>query len=144
MTKQTIQSIPTDIRQDPGIKRLLERMPDDVQDSFDEEQLMHLRNAIGARNWGNHGVDCRGVLSLPMLGWRFYYVFLIGRNRRHLSENEKRLASFVGVCFVTGVSVIAILTVLLCLYLIKSALGIDIFPGFSLGIWGWFKGNFLQ
>lgn len=27
---------------------------------------------------------------------------------------------------------------LLVLYLLKSAAGIDLFPGFSLGIWGWF------
>ena len=30
---------------------------------------------------------------------------------------------------------------LLLLYLIKSALGIDLIPGFSLGIWGWFKAH---
>jgi hypothetical protein len=25
------------------------------------------------------------------------------------------------------------------LYLLKSALGINLFPGFSLGLWDWFK-----
>ena len=29
---------------------------------------------------------------------------------------------------------------ILVLYLIKSALGIDIFKGFSFGVWDWFKG----
>ena len=33
---------------------------------------------------------------------------------------------------------------LLILYLVKSALGIDLVPGFSLGTWGWFKGEFLN
>lgn len=37
----------------------------------------------------------------------------------------------------------SVLTGLLLLYLLKSALGIDLVPGFSLGIWGWFKDVFL-
>jgi hypothetical protein len=28
------------------------------------------------------------------------------------------------------------------LYLLKSALGIDLFPNHSLGIWSWFKSSF--
>ena len=38
---------------------------------------------------------------------------------------------------------LAVLAVLV-LYLVKSALGIDLVPGFSLGVWGWFKGVFLS
>lgn len=145
MTDQTIeaQTIPTDIRRDPSIQRLLERMPESVQESFDDEQLMHIRNAVGARNWGNHSVDSRGVLTLPMLKWRYYYVFLIGRNRRELSDKERRMAALLGAMFITGMTTFAILSGLLVLYLIKSALGIDLFPNFSLGIWGWFKANVL-
>ena len=30
---------------------------------------------------------------------------------------------------------------ILVLYLIKSALGIDLIPGFSFGVWDWFKGE---
>jgi hypothetical protein len=33
---------------------------------------------------------------------------------------------------------------LLVLFLVKSAMGIDIFPNFSLGIWGWFQQTFLK
>jgi hypothetical protein len=29
------------------------------------------------------------------------------------------------------------------LYLVKSALGIDLIPGFSFGVWGWFQENVL-
>ena len=35
--------------------------------------------------------------------------------------------------------VIVVLLVTLSLYLIKSAMGIDVFPHFSFGVWDWFK-----
>ena len=31
----------------------------------------------------------------------------------------------------------------LILYLVKSALGIDLIPGFLFGVWGWFQENVL-
>ena len=33
---------------------------------------------------------------------------------------------------------------ILVLYLIKSALGIDLIPGFSFGVWDWFNEEFLK
>ena len=139
MDEKQIQSSPEDIRQDPGIRRLLERMPDSVAKSFNDEQLMHIRNAVGSRNWGNHSIDVRGTMTIPMVGWRYYYVFLFGKNRRRLNNAEKHIALFAGTLFLTAVTTISILVVLLVLYLLKSAAGIDLFPGFSLGIWSWFK-----
>ena len=38
----------------------------------------------------------------------------------------------------------SVLSGLLILYLIKSALGINLFENFSLGIWSWFKANILN
>ncbi|WED20603.1 hypothetical protein L3Q72_08045 [Vibrio sp. JC009] len=143
ISEGTIQSAQQDIRRDPTVARLLERMPKSVQDSFDDEQLMHIRNAVGSRKWGNHSVDLRGVVSIPMIRWRYYYVFLIGKNRRELSVKEKLLSLWLGAIFMTGFTVFAVLCVLLILYLLKSAAGIDLFPGFSLGIWTWFKANVL-
>ncbi|MCE0495362.1 hypothetical protein [Vibrio salinus] len=144
MTDSAKQIIPEDIRHDPGIQRMLERMPDSVQKSFNDEQLMHIRNAIGARNWGNHKIDCRGVITFPMLGWRYYFVFLFGKNRRHLTGKEKRIANGLGTLIAAGLLTVVVLFVLVILYLLKSALGIDIFPGFSFGLWTWFKANVLS
>ncbi|RQW62807.1 3-phosphoshikimate 1-carboxyvinyltransferase [Vibrio viridaestus] len=120
---------------------MLERMPKSVQSSFTDEQLMHIRNAVGARNWGNHSVDCRGVVSVPMSSWRYYFVFLVGRNRRRLSDTEKQLSLWMGALFTLAILSLFTLAVILVLYLLKSALGIDIFPNFSFGIWTWFKHN---
>jgi len=33
---------------------------------------------------------------------------------------------------------------ILVLYLVKSALGIDLIPGYSCGVWDWFKEEFLK
>ena len=127
------------ISNQPAIKNLLSRMPEEVANSFTEEQLSHLLTAVGSRSWGKHKVDFRGTFKLPFYQWRFYYVFLAGKNYRELSRKEKRISLLI-TTIVTSVFLIFSATLgLLVLYLIKSALGIDLFPGFSLGIWGWFK-----
>ena len=41
---------------------------------------------------------------------------------------QDRPCRFLALCTLLG---------LLALYIAKSAAGIDLFPGFSLGIWGW-------
>lgn len=127
------------IHDDPAIKTLLSRMPPSVAESFNEEQLNHLLTAIGSRSWGKHAIDLRGTFKIPFYPWRFYYVYLMGKNHRELSRKEKRISFITGVVCFSLFLMICVLLGLLVLYLIKSALGIDLFPNFSLGIWGWFK-----
>ncbi|TMS92385.1 3-phosphoshikimate 1-carboxyvinyltransferase [Pseudoalteromonas sp. S201] len=130
----------SNLQNDPAIRSLLERMPKNIQTTFTDEQLAHLKIAIGARQWGNHAVDFRGVVKL--FKYRYYYVFLAGRNRRELSAKEQKIARFTQAFILSiGVTFIILFT-LLVLYLIKSALGIDIFEGYSFGVWSWFKGLF--
>jgi len=130
----------SNLKQDPAIRSLLERMPKNIQTTFTDEQLAHLKIAIGARQWGNHAVDCRGVVKF--FKYRYYYVFLAGRNRRELSLKEQKIARFTQAIILSLVVTFTILFTLLVLYLIKSALGIDIFDGYSFGVWSWFKGLF--
>ncbi|GAA5213064.1 3-phosphoshikimate 1-carboxyvinyltransferase [Corallincola platygyrae] len=124
---------------DPVILRLFERMPHSVQESFTEEQLMHLKVAVGSRGWGEHAVDVRGSFR----GWRhrYYYVMLFGRNRRHLTPGQKRIHNLISAAMLTGFVCVGLLIGLLGLYLLKSAAGIDLFPDHSLGIWDWFNSN---
>jgi hypothetical protein len=128
------------IHDDPAIRELLARMPNAVADSFNEEQLSHLLTAIGARSWGKHAVDVRGTFKIPFYRWRFYYVLLLGKNHRGLTRKEKQLSLLTSTLVLSVFLILCALGGLLLLYLIKSAMGIDLFPGFSLGIWGWFKG----
>lgn len=125
-----------DIRQDPAIQKLLERMPAELQQSFTEAQLSYLRVALGARQWGKHKVDLRGTLGLG--SWRYYYVLVAGRNKR--SEHRSHKAGlFMQAVLLSVLLVMSTMLGLLLLYLLKSALGIDLFADFSLGIWSWFK-----
>lgn len=126
---------------DPVIKALLDKVPASVRDSFTEEQLLGLKVALGARKWGRHALDVRGVLRLGR--FRYYYVLLAGRERRELSRQEKKMRRMVLAAASAIFLTVSTLFGLLILYLIKSALGINLIPGFSLGIWDWFKTTFM-
>ncbi|MGF1762804.1 hypothetical protein [Aliivibrio kagoshimensis] len=134
---QPIPNRNDDIRSDPFVQKLLSRMPDEVSNSFTEKQLTCLLTSLGSRRWGRHKVDVRTTVGF--FHWRYYFVFLFGRNRRELSRLEERVSLLAKAVMLTT----ALLFVLLVVYLLKSAAGIDLFPGFSLGIWGWFKGEYL-
>ena len=130
----------SNLQQDPAIRSLLNRMPKNIQTTFTDEQLVHLKIAIGARQWGNHAVDCRGIIKL--FKYRYYYVVLAGRNKRELSAKEQRIAKLGQALVLSIVLILSVVLMLLLTYLVKSALGIDIFEGYSFGVWGWFKGLF--
>ncbi|HYM31361.1 MAG TPA: hypothetical protein VEU47_08695 [Candidatus Cybelea sp.] len=129
-----------DARSDPDafLADFFSRIPADTVSSFTDRQLMAIRMAFGARHRGVHTIDIR--ISLPLLWRRIYLVVLAGGERR--SPNRRRSdrrryplatignALFGGMFFVLlGVAVLGFL------YLLKSALGIDLIPGFSLGFW---------
>lgn len=129
-----------EIKDDPFVKGLLEKLPAGDRESFSPEQLQALKIALGGRSWGAHAIDARWTLKF--WHWRYYFVFLAGRNRRELSRREQALSRFAMALFLSVFLVLSTLIGLLVLYLIKSALGIDLLPGVSLGIWGWFKETF--
>ncbi|MFT5708994.1 MAG: hypothetical protein ACI9ES_003301, partial [Oceanospirillaceae bacterium] len=119
------------LKNETGLRKLLERMPEHVQDSFTEEQLSSIKLAIGARTWGNHVIDVRSTLKL--FSYRYYYVFVAGRNRRELSARERRLGLLIQAAALSVFLTFSAMLGVLVLYLLKSAAGIDIFPGYSFG-----------
>jgi hypothetical protein len=108
-------------------------MPKNVSNSFNEVQLIHLKAAIGARQWGRHSVDFRGVIGF--FAYRYYFVFLAGRNKRSLSSSDERRALILQALILSVLIICTMFIFFLFLYLVKSALGIDLIDGFSLGIW---------
>lgn len=140
--EEVSRGMSTPIRQDPLIKKLLKNLPKSLAESYTDEQLQGMRIAVGDGTWGKHFIDNRGTFAFPFVPWRFYYVFLLGKNRRAYTRREKHasLLMFVGLIF--GFIIISILFGLLTLYILKSALGIDLLEGTSLGIWDWFKDIF--
>jgi len=139
-----MSDVTQNIRSEPDTQQLLSRMPESIGKTFSDEQLIHLKTAIGSRSWGKHKVDFRGTFNIPFTPWRYYYVLLLGRNRRQLSDREKYISALVATGFIIGFILFSTLMGLLILYLIKSFMGIDIFPNFSFGVWDYFKDNFSQ
>lgn len=130
----------SEIRKEPAIQNLLSRMPNAVAESFSDEQLLGLKVAVGSRSWGKHKIDFRGTFPMLFFKSKIYYVFLMGRNHRNLTRQEQLISAFTVATFLTLLITFSILMGALVLYLIKSALGINLIDGFSFGIWDWFKG----
>ena len=127
---------------DPVITKLLAKVPADMRGSFSDEQLLALKVALGGRTWGTHALDLR--FTLKWWRWQYYFVLLAGRNRRVLTDRERRI-QLISMALVLAVFLLFSTAVgVLVLYLVKSALGIDLIPGFSFGVWGWFQEEFLR
>ncbi|MGV6859179.1 MAG: 3-phosphoshikimate 1-carboxyvinyltransferase [bacterium] len=130
-----------DTQQSPFLKKMLAQMPQDVRASFSSDQLNHLTRALGDSRHVIHPVDLRWTFNF----WRFnyYFVFLAGRDRRALTRKQESFFRMTEVTALLGFLGFSTLMGILVLYLIKSAMGIDIFPNFSFGVWDWFQARYL-
>jgi len=124
---------------DPTVKRLMQRMEPHIAQSFTIEQQMALARVVGLRGGRVHSVDLRATVKFPFLPYSFYLVFLAGRNKRPLTAKEKAIAAASLFLIATLTVMILSLLGLVVIYLLKSLLGIDLFEGFSLGLYDWFK-----
>lgn len=124
-----------------ALKKALHAMPEAVQDSFSNEQLEAIKDVLEATTWKKHSLDLRS--SISFFSYHYYYVLIAGRDQRTMGREEIRFKRLMYLTFFTLFITFSTLFGLLVIYLIKSAMGIDIFPNFSLGIWTWFKGSFL-
>jgi len=124
--------------QDPFVVGLKQRLPAELQESFTPQQLDALRNAFATRSWARHKLDWRGTFSL----WsnQYYFVLVGGRNKRSLSRAQRSLSLAAKAGAITAFLFFSALVGLVALYLVKSALGINLLPNYSLGLWDWFKG----
>ena len=123
---------------EPFLEDFFGRIPRDVAAGFTDDQLLAIKMAFAARHRGAHAIDLR--ISIPTPLRRIYIVLLAGterrtaarrRNERHASPiatlgNVLFGAIFFGFLFASSVGV---------LYVLKSVLGIDLFPDMSLGLW---------
>lgn len=128
-----------DLDRDPFVQGLRERMPEPLFQTFAPEQLEALRTAFGARAWGRHAIDLRA--TFPVGRRRYYCVLLAGRNKRQPNRSRQDLSLLAKAWLVSLLVLLAILAALGMLYLFKSALNINLFPDFSLGLWDWIKAS---
>lgn len=125
------------IRTDPVMVQLLRHIPQDLAQSYNDEQLEGIKTILGDRVWNKHSVDSRGTFSLPFIKWRFYYVFLLGKNKRAFTRREKQISMGAVLTLLTSGLFISLLLGFIMLYILKSALGIDLLPESSMGLWEW-------
>lgn len=129
------------VRDDPFVQQLMAKLPKGSADTFSDEQLLALKAALWGRSWGAHSFDLRWTLSIWR--WHYYFVVLGGRNRRELTRREREIQRLALASVLALFITVSTLFGLLLLYLLKSAMGINLIPGFSLGVWDWFKAVFL-
>lgn len=127
------------LQHDPFIIGLKQRLPEALRESFTEQQLSGLRSAFATRSWARHKVDLRGTFSI----WnnQYYFVLVGGRNKRGLTRGQRNLTLVTKAIVITLFLFFSALLGLVVLYLLKSALGIDLLPNHSFGLWDWFKGG---
>lgn len=131
----------TQMIDDPFTNNVINSMPADVRETFSEQQLDALQAALAkVHSRSRHLMDVR--VQIPLYWARYYIVFLLGRDMRsHVQEillNRRQRSSraaqigFIAMAVWLLIAGIAV-TGFIVLYLIKSAVGIDIFPDKHLG-----------
>lgn len=127
---------------DRVIKQFYHTLDSDIAESLNDEQKRAIEHAVKSMGLvARHSIDIRE--TVPWFGKRFYFVLLCGKDhRKQVRERSKLVHVMLTLLVLVGLVSIFLLA-MLALYLIKSALGIDIFKGFSFGIWDWFKELFI-
>ena len=110
----------------PAIERFYAQLDPQISEELTPEQKAGVEKAVLAITLGaRHKVDIRR--SFPFFGKRFYLVFLLGRDLRQQHRQESTLSRIL-LTFLLLIAVLFVTScILLTLYMIKSALGIDIF-----------------
>ena len=121
------------------IRKVLAKIPPEVADTFSEEQLIALNRVLGGRSWARHKINL--YKSFSILGKNIYLSFQYGIIENRQSEIQKHY--FAPLFLVLFIAILVIIF-LLCLYLIRSYLGINLFDNYSLGLWKYFKELFLS
>lgn len=135
--EQPNQEAPSSIRNDPILASLLRHLPKELAASYTDEQLVGIKMILGDRVWNRHFIDRRGTFSLPFIMWRYYYVILLGKNKRAFTRREKSISALMlALTLCLGLLICTCLGFVV-LYILKSALGIDLLPESSFGLWDW-------
>jgi hypothetical protein len=72
---------------DEILEHYLKRMAPEVAASFTEAQRDAIKSILGTRGMTKHAVEIRR--SIPLSKWRFYTVFLMGREHRSLRHLDR-------------------------------------------------------
>jgi hypothetical protein len=81
---------------------------------------------------GQHKIGFRGIFTLLFFSRNIYYVLLLDENYRDPTRRYKTITAFTFILFVSLFGFLFVMSGMLVLYLVKSALGIDIIDSFLL------------
>ncbi len=113
-------------------------LDENTLEALDEKQKEDVAQALLSTHPSvSHKINLRGGFSF--FNRRYYWLFLFGRDRRAHKRKYSTLTTLISTVIVVFILLFFITGTVLSLYLVKSALGIDIFKNFSFGIWDWFK-----
>ncbi|HBS27041.1 MAG TPA: 3-phosphoshikimate 1-carboxyvinyltransferase [Gammaproteobacteria bacterium] len=131
----------TTLAQSIFAQKFFSHIPHEVRATFNTDQVKALENAFGEQ-WSKHPLDIRRSFGF----WRFKYYFVLigGREKRDLSRRQERFFRLSELYFYLGFLAFSVLVGLGALYILKSALGIDVFPHYSFGVWDWWQQNVLH
>ena len=118
------------------VRKFADAMPANIPETFSDEQLRAIIRAYGIKSWDRHAVDLR--FTLPVLARTYYLVFLLDLDKRPRNRAEHHSHPFAtvgNVIFLLLIMLLLLSFVLAAFYILKSASGVNIAPGFSLGIW---------
>lgn len=120
---------------DPYTNTVINSLPEHIRGSFSPEQMEALQHVLSKVNQqSRHLIDVR--IQIPLYWVHYYVVFLLGRDlRSHVQETlikrRQRSSRAAQIGFVALMSWLLIaglaVSAFMALYLIKSALGINIF-----------------
>lgn len=111
-------------------------LDEQTQAQLSPKQKQDIENAIISVTLSSrHRIDIRK--SFPFFGTRYFLVFLLGRDLRKRLRKESAITRVVMTFLILFGVLFATLCVLLTLYMIKSALGIDLIHDYHVGIWDW-------
>ena len=108
----------------------MQRLDPTVRSSLSETQLSAIRAAFSEVDLGRrHVIDVRGIL--PLFFARFYFVFLLGRERRG-RQRETGVGHLTSVAWGMVLPILmlcpVVLLVFLLMYLIHLTFGVDLVP----------------
>ena len=116
---------------------ILNNIDFNVLKSLSSEQLSAIEDAIKACQLRTkHAIDIRKTIKHYFI--RFYFVFLIGRDRRlsvqEIEEDRRGKVTLLGnILYAMIVFSGLLLFVIVSLYGLKTMIGIDLFPGEHMG-----------
>lgn len=123
-----------------GVSRVMSKFPANIAQTFTHAQQISISKVFNEHFHKKHTIDLRGTIPVPFLPSRIYYVLLLGRDVRALSRQEITIALATLLLMVVLFLTFSLTLGVLLLYILKSALGINIFEDFSVGIWSWLTG----